>query len=219
MPDRYLIRPLGTWTDPVTASRRGAHLFRSGWDATLDLLDREIEHLDGKHPVVVQVDVQQADIRADGMLKARARVGFPGVVVSFTSRFGPLRYASDAYEQQYSFGMAGWQANVRAIALALESLRAVDRYGVTRRGEQYQGWTALPASRAGGSVLFQEPDDAAAWMIAVSRELGDDSSMPPKARYKWLTRRLHPDAEGGNAELWERLDAAASLLKLRSTDA
>lgn len=214
MPDRYLIRPLGIWTDPVTASRRGAHLFRSGWDATLELLDREIEHLDGKHPVVVQVDVQQADIRADGMLKARARAGFPGVVVSFTSRFGPLRYASDAYEQQYSFGMAGWQANVRAIALALESLRAVDRYGVTRRGEQYQGWTALPAARAQSSRWFADGGEALAWM---KRCAGAGATGDANAMYRLLARQMHPDMPEGSADLWERLDAAATLLGLRRT--
>lgn len=38
-----------------------------------------------------------------------------------------------------------WQHNVRSIALALQALRAVDRYGVTRRAEQYRGWGKLPA--------------------------------------------------------------------------
>jgi hypothetical protein len=41
--------------------------------------------------------------------------------------------------------MDDWQHNVRAIALGLEALRKVDRYGITRRGEQYAGWKALPA--------------------------------------------------------------------------
>lgn len=41
-----------------------------------------------------------------------------------------------------------WQHNVRSIALGLEALRAVDRYGITKRGEQYAGFTgALPAGR------------------------------------------------------------------------
>jgi hypothetical protein len=213
---RYLIRPIITWTDPVTEDRRGSHLFRAGWDATLDLLQREAEYLDVSGPIVVQVDVQQADIRADGMLKARARVGFPGVVVSFASRFGPLRYATDAYEQQYSGTLASWQANVRAIALALEALRAVDRYGVTKRGEQYQGWTALPAAHAQGSKYFTDAAEALAWM---KRCAGPDATGDPKALYKLLGRRMHPDMPEGSPELWERLDAAAAILGLRSTDA
>lgn len=216
MADRWQIRPLGTWADPVTEGRRGSHLFRAGWDATLDLLLREAEHLDAPGPIVVQVDARQADIRVDGMLKARAKVGFPGVAISFASRFGPLRYATDAYEQQYAGTLAGWQANVRAIALALEALRAVDRYGVTRRGEQYQGWTALPAARAQGSKHFADEAEALAWMKRCANGEGADD---PKALYKLLGRQMHPDMPEGNAELWERLHAAATILEIRSTDA
>ena len=35
-----------------------------------------------------------------------------------------------------------WQHNLRSIALGLEALRAVDRYGISRRGEQYAGFRA-----------------------------------------------------------------------------
>ncbi len=45
-----------------------------------------------------------------------------------------LVYATDACEF--------WQHNVRSIALGLEALRAVDRYGISRRGEQYAGFRA-----------------------------------------------------------------------------
>lgn len=49
-----------------------------------------------------------------------------------------LVYATDACRY--------WQHNVRSIALGLEALRAVDRYGISRRGEQYAGFRgALPA--------------------------------------------------------------------------
>jgi len=42
-----------------------------------------------------------------------------------------------------------WEANLRAIALSLEHLRAVDRYGVTtEEEEQYTGWLRLPAAGA-----------------------------------------------------------------------
>ncbi len=42
-----------------------------------------------------------------------------------------------------------WQHNVRSIALGLEALRAVDRYGISRRGQQYAGFRA--ALTAGGA--------------------------------------------------------------------
>ena len=40
--------------------------------------------------------------------------------------------------------------NLRSIALGLKALRAVDRYGVSRRGEQYAGFRA--ALTAGGNA-------------------------------------------------------------------
>lgn len=42
-----------------------------------------------------------------------------------------------------------WQHNVRSIALGLGALRAVDRYGISRRGEQYSGFRAALTSGSG----------------------------------------------------------------------
>jgi hypothetical protein len=212
---RWRIRPLGPWLGPVTGYRKSSGVFKAGWDDTLSLLDREVEALGGEGPVVVQVDVQAVDLRADGMLKTRARVGeFPGVIVSFASRYGPLRYATDAYEQQWAGSLPGWQANVRAIALALEALRAVDRYGVSKRGEQYAGWSALPAARAQGSEWFTTEAEALKWMTGSAAEMGIAPDPDTGRLYKALAKRMHPD-KGGDTELWDRLDAAARLLGLR----
>lgn len=208
---RYQIRPLGAWTDPTTENRRSTGVFRATWDDTLKLLARET-HLLGAEIVVIQVDADPSDIRRDGMLRARAHVGFPGVAVSFESDRGPLRFATDAYEQKWSGDLAGWQGNVRAVALGLEALRAVDRYGVTSRGEQYVGWAALPAGPSNG---FPSADAALAWMRRTGVELGllvED--VVPQVVYRRLARRLHPDAPTGDRELWARLDEARQLLKI-----
>jgi hypothetical protein len=69
----------------------------------------------------------------------------PGIELSFdvdqrivpSAPNGRLVYATDCCDY--------WQHNVRSIALGLQALRAVDRYGITRRGEQYAGFAALPA--------------------------------------------------------------------------
>ncbi len=90
---------------------------------------------------MLQIDIREQALRLDGGLRANARpVDFPGVRISFESKHGPLTYATDTHEF--------WQHNVRGIALGLQALRAVDRYGVTKRGEQYTGWKALPAGQA-----------------------------------------------------------------------
>ena len=69
----------------------------------------------------------------------------PGIELSFdTPQHGRLVYATDVCSR--------WEHNVRSIALGLEALRAVDRYGITRRGEQYAGWKQLASGSPDGSV-------------------------------------------------------------------
>jgi hypothetical protein len=205
---QYEIRPLVAWTDPETPVRRGSHIFKASWRDTLTLLADEIDKLDGADPVVFQIDVQEGDLRRDGMLRANAKAGHPGVVVSFASKFGPLRYATDAYERQYSWGLPSWQANIRAIALALGALRAVDRYGVTKRGEQYAGWKALTA----GGPLFSGASEAVAWMRKYADDqlrLGEFESFG--ALYRAMAKRMHPDTGAPRAD-WDRLDEARRML-------
>lgn len=214
----WQIRPLGPWLGAVTTDRKSSGVFRATWDETLILLGDEVEALGGDGTVLVQVDVKDMDLRLDGMLKARARVGeFPGVIVSFSSRHGPLRYATDAYEQRWGGALPGWQANVRAIALSLASLRAVDRYGVTKRGEQYTGWSALPAARPGSSVLFDGRESAETWMrkCAAESRIGRVDDIGWGGLYRLLAKEMHPDKTGGDTELWDRLDAAAKVLGVR----
>lgn len=204
---RYEIRPLGPWVEAVTALRSPESRFRAAWANTLELLDRETDML-GARIVVLQMDVTEGDIRRDGMLRANARVNFPGVRVAFDSKHGPLTYATDEYDS--------WKANIRAIALALESLRAVDRYGVTKRGEQYTGWKALPT--AGAPLSKMSADDAAELLVSCSesgasteRVIGDPAT---RGRvYKAAARRWHPDVEGGSAEMFRRLTEARDLLE------
>lgn len=195
---RYEIRPLGPWTDPVTEERQSSGRFKVKWQTTLYLLGRETEQL-GATLVVIQVDVTEGDLRRDGMLRANARVGFPGVRVSFDSRHGPLTYATDQYEQRWYGDPPSWQANVRAISLALEALRAVDRYGVSSRGEQYRGWLAIE----GGPNL----DRAAAQGLLASYG-GEREAL----------KATHPDMPGGSREAFERVQAARRLLGFSGKD-
>lgn len=206
---RYQMRPLGQWTDPVTSPRQSSSVFRATWDDTLVLLRDEADHLDVTYPIVIQVDVTELDLRQDGMLRSRAQVGAcPGVIVSFTSKHGPLRYASDAYDQRWQGALPGWQANVRAIALALTALRAVDRYGVTKTGQQYAGWRAI---EAGNGTAFASADAALEWMLEMA---GPNAAgmLTPGGIYTRLAKRWHPDVPGSDRHDWERLQGARQLL-------
>lgn len=203
----YIVRPLDPWIGPVTASRRES-AFKAGWTDTLTLLEREIRML-GAWTFVLQVDVDERWIRVDGELYARAASRSPAVRVSFESRHGPLTYATDVFDQ--------WQANVRAIALSLEALRRVDRYGVAGKGEQYRGWNAI-----GSRPAEMTPDQAAEFIAlwgdlpgAVPRVTGADLLARPsliRDYYRRAASRVHPDVTGDDGDTMARLNAARDLL-------
>lgn len=117
--------------------------FRGSWSETIETLARELRMLDAKR-IVVELDLSEGDLRVDGLPKANARFGSDAVRISFESKHGPLRYETNEFTGRYYNGQIGWQANIRAVALGLEALRKVDRYGVSKRGEQYRGWKQLP---------------------------------------------------------------------------
>lgn len=206
---QYEFRPIGVWAGALTPySSRKRSQFKAGYEQTLDLLFGEAEKLGARH-LVIQVDLQPRDIRRDGLPRADARHGSnPGVVVSFDSRHGPLRYSTDAYDD--------WRSNLRAIALSLESLRAVDRHGVSKRGEQYAGWTAIGAGTPGRGPFATE-DEARQWMRGAADVEGISraSWATLDDLYKKLAVLMHPDMPKGDPERWERLDAAATLLGVR----
>lgn len=202
---RYEFRPLPAWTDPVTTERRSSGTFRASWPQTLQMLGYETERL-GAQLVVVQIAIADAEIRRDGMPRATARASHPGVVISFESDHGPLRYATDVYANRWAGDMPGWQANVRAVALSLEALRAVDRHGVTRRSEQYVGFRALPAPAG----RFATADEALRWM---QTKAGTPAETSPAVLYRRLARLLHPDTNQGARGDWDLLEQAYQLVQ------
>lgn len=194
---RYVFRPL-RWTGPSTPAsrRRSRWTFKAGWQDTLDLLGRELEHLHAKD-IVIEADFREQDLRLDGMPRANARQPeHPGIRLAFESKYGPLVYATDS--------CAFWQHNVRSIALGLEALRAVDRYGVTKRGEQYTGWKELDSKPA---VIT--PSEAWKTLRALARvnEHLAPASLTEERIISLARRRSHPDYEG-TSETWEQFTRA-----------
>ncbi|MGH4009245.1 MAG: hypothetical protein ACRDTH_14000 [Pseudonocardiaceae bacterium] len=100
-----------------------------------------------------------------------------------------------------------WQANLRAVTLTLEALRAVERYGAVRDGQQYQGFRAIEAGSGNGHG-FASPEEALRWV----REQTGNRATDPRQAYKIAVRALHPDA-GGSKQQWDRLDAARQLME------
>lgn len=215
---RFEIRPLGRWDRKETEETQSSARFRAKWDDTVKLLLTEADLL-GAPLVVLQVDADPSEIRRDGMLRARASVGFRGVKVSFQSDHGPLTYATDVYDQWYSSAMPGWQANVRAIALSLTALRAVDRYGVTHTGEQYRGFTAISDKPAHHADLTETDailvfGDALGHPISVSGVATVDQV---NRLYRTIAKQVHPEAQGphASAQVFQLVTRARDVLLAR----
>lgn len=165
-------RPLPAWPYPEQPQRPAT--YKVTYSRTLIDLGREIGHLDGRE-VIIGVVVDESQIRLDGQMRADAKVRHAGVEVSFEVRGGRrLVFHTDAHKGYTT----SWQDNLRAIALGLEALRAVDRYGITSTDEQYAGFAQLTA---GG------PD------AARGKTLVDHAGSVVDA-----LKRYHPD-HGGNA--------------------
>ena len=165
---RVIFRPLERWDRKVDAARPHSP-FRAPYQDTIDLLEREARML-GARQVVVELAITESDLRLDGQPYANTRPRHPGVTVAFDSHHGPLKYTADKF--------ATWTENLRAIALGLEALRKVDRYGVTSRGEQYAGWKALPAGSSPdverGRDLIQRYGSVTAALKATHPDVGGD---------------------------------------------
>lgn len=197
---RLVFEPLSDWPYPPATLERSP--FAAPWTRTRDALRREADQL-GAGLVVIEVDCSRRHLRGDGELRADVRLHSGRVRVSLNTRHGPLRYAVDRYDDA---GLS-WQANLRAVMLTLEALRAVERYGAVRDGQQYQGFRAIEAGST-ASDGFASVDAALRWI----REQAGDLTAEPRAAYKVAARKLHPDTADA-PDLWARLDAARQVLE------
>jgi len=202
-------RPISNWPGESTRERQRSR-FDTPWRRTLQLFAREVQHIikPGEIPIL-EIAVSESQIRIDGYPKANARPSHPGVILSLESKYGPLRYPCDNFDD--------WQDNIRALALSLEALRKVDRYGVTQHGEQYEGWKALPP--AGGSTVTMTAQ-VAADIIACTAGRGDEEEVKrdilhdrqwAKSFYLEAAKFAHPDC-GGTAASFQRLQTAKTVL-------
>lgn len=144
--------------------------FKAPWPSTVRLLTREL-NLHGAKATVMEMDFRESDLRLDGLPRSDRNARSAGIRLSFTATHvsgkPDLRYEVTTY--------IDWRDNVRGVALALEALRAVDRYGVTRRGEQYAGWRQLgTGSESRGRELIKEHGGVREALFATHPDQGGD---------------------------------------------
>lgn len=177
--------------------------FRAEWPQTIKELERELAMLKAKD-VILETAHRDEDVRMNGSVNTSANPTHPGVIVSFESKFGPLRYFTDAYTT--------WRANVRAVMLGLEALRAVDRYGISGRGEQYSGFARLMAAEL--AMTPERARQVIAEGAGLNRQalFGADDEMIASV-FRMAAKRLHPDLNGGSEEKIKELNKAMALLE------
>lgn len=207
-PPGMKLRPLDVWPGTMTKARRRSP-FNATFTDTLTLLERELRLLDPKDrnypPSVLQVAIPESKFRLDGMPRAGATPEHPGVIVSIEPRNKPsLSFPCDSFNH--------WHDNLRAIALTLEALRKMDRYGVTQTGQQYTGWQALPGP---GKTEWLSADDAEAFLrTAAGADEGHGKDLGTLAQvYRRARANAHPDRNLGAQAQWDAVEMAANVLR------
>ncbi|MFE2772269.1 hypothetical protein [Microbacterium resistens] len=209
-PDTMKVGPIRQWPGELTRNRTRS-LFKAGLSDTLQLLDREIWHLTDtraeRESAECLIAIPAGDLlwRLDGRPRAHAAAEHPGVIFSLDSKHGPLSYPCDTFTT--------WKDNLRAIALALEALRKVDRYGVTKRGEQYRGFLAIEATAAPAGFVTVE--DALHLLGVVARTEPDRSNRDAVRKVLRMAKRItHPDVDGGgDSNMFQRVTLAEAKLR------
>lgn len=192
-------RPMGSLAKKARTDSR----FKSKYTAILDKLERELGHLNAKG-IVIEAGFELYQIRNDGWPKSSARPSHPDVRLSFNSRGKEMAFPCSTYTSM--------DDNLYAIALTLESLRAINRYGVTQEDQQYKGFTALPAP--------EDPKtkhrNAAAVLASLGRIYSEvQIAVDPECReaaYREAAKKHHPDT-GGDRQQWDRLQNAIGVLR------
>jgi hypothetical protein len=179
---------------PRTASLdRRIGMFKMPAGKTRYLLSRELELL-GAQDVVVSSNIM---VRADGMPYARQpQVDDPGVVLYFMLDGAEVSIPCDRWSSV--------DANLRAIGMAIEAIRGMERWGTGQMVKAaFRGFAALPASASSGTPV--RPHRAWWDVLQVSRDAPKDLVT---VAYKLARRNAHPDMNGGSEELFNEVQQA-----------
>lgn len=186
---------------PMIKKRRDP--FKTAWNGTLAKLEYELTKLRATE-IIIEADFIDSDIRLDGWPRATAKPGYGGVKVSFNQPgVGRVEYPCDS--------CVSWQDNIHSIALGLEALRAVERYGITGRMQQYTGFRALEAN---GKMT---KEGAAGLICALAGRTPDKArfllrdSDTAKRLYHVALKKWHPDY-GGDRKKFDQLQEAWKVL-------
>jgi hypothetical protein len=162
---------------------RGHLQGRTGFGVARDRLLRELRLLGAQH-VVLSSNIP---LRRDGLPYADfRRPDDPGVAVYFLYRKRQMCFACDRYYMT--------EDNVRAIALTIEALRGIERWGASDMIERaFTGFQAIAekSQRSWREVFGFKPGE----VVILPDGLRD--------RFRQLAHERHPDHGGSNAAMTE----------------
>lgn len=195
--------PIDTWPGSKTENwKRKASLFKAAYSKTLDLLEGELKKIAAKD-ILIQTWMQREQIRNDGWPKSNAaKPKEPGVILTFVRAGKTVSMPCDKYRD--------WEDNLRAIALSLQALRAVDRYGVTQSGEQYRGWESLPPPSSPNNIDAAE-EIISRWSSVPKEWIRKDPVQAATAINEAL-KRTHPD-KGGRTKDFLAVQRASKIMR------
>lgn len=185
--------------------------FKSRLRDTIEKLGYELEKLEVVE-AVIEIDCTDSQLRAirKGDCPQYSEVASPRVRLTFTHpKLGLLQYPCHTYRS--------YQANIRAIVLTLEALRAIDRYGACRDGQQYEGFKELPAGDE-QERYFVNAYEAAEFIAelagkspATAEAIVEDPEYLAYC-YKAAAKKAHPDSGGSDAK-FKSLQQAKELIE------
>jgi len=144
---------------------------------------REIQRLGGKKAILST----NIPLRLDGLPYANTREpGDPGVAIYFEYKGKPMVFACDQFRKT--------RENIRAIALTIKSIRAIERYGSSDMMERaFRGFTAIPEATG-------EPWRSVLGFSATQSLTGEEVD----SAFRRLALTEHPD-KGGTTERFQRI--------------
>lgn len=201
MADKITAFPL-CWPDGYarTTNRKRHAPYKASFFQALEDARRELQ-LFKAFGVVVSTDVP---LRRDGLPYADGDPRDPGVAVYFTRNKQQYVFACDLYDHV--------RFNMRALGLAIEGMRAVERAGITQVIDRAMAGFAQLPSGAGAGGPVDRP-----WREVLNLEglAGPDFAVRAaiEASFKSLARTRHPDAGGSDEAMTELNRARDAALK------
>ena len=183
------------WPDGWPRARAGERKparFNSTWPRTLAKLGNEVRLLGGTPPIISS----NVPLKRDGFPYAdmsQDPIPDPGVAVYFSLKQRPRVMARDTHPTVHE--------NLHSLALTIEAMRAIERYGGALMLERaFEGFAALSAPRR------------REWWDVLG--LSPNASRPEiEEKHRRLAKANHPDHGGTTEAMAEINDAKAAALK------